>query len=580
MMKGHRLKVLAVSLATMLLAAGTALGLEGSRFQEAVRSQNGVVATPSVFASQSAADILKSGGNAVDAAVTAVFAVGVTQPHQCGIGGGGFLLYRSGSGESAVLDFQRRAPAAMTPTSLYTTPNGIDQFQAGHLVAGVPGVVAGMASALERYGTIGLADAIGPAEQLARDGFPVGVSFAEETFFQGEFFRELFPETAATYLKDGTDPYDPGDVLIQKDYAKTLHQIAAQGPAAFYNGTIARRIVEDMERSGAVPGDGGIMTLADLADYQPIWRDSIATTYRGYTVISAPPPADGLGVLETLNLLEGFDLAGMGPSSADELHVMAEAQKLSQADSDLLGDPAYVDVPTATLIDKSYAALRRGEIDLSQAKVYAPGSFATSTQAAASLSEPGTARTTAQTAHISVVDGDGNAVSVTCSLGFLFGSAVTVPKAGFLLSELPFGPVGDPVNGADSGKRPASTMSPSIVLDGDGDAILVTGAAGSAEIPRAVVSTVVNVIDFDLDLARAVDAERISCLNRRSRSCQVEGARLPAGVLADLASRGHTITDVGEYSSLGIAQATGVDPLTGDALGTADPRQEGTAAGG
>jgi gamma-glutamyltranspeptidase / glutathione hydrolase len=578
---GRALKLLIAVLATMLLAVGTALGVEGSRFQQAVRSANGVVAAPSALSAEAGASVLAHRGNAIDAAVTAVFAAGVTQPHQCGIGGGGFLLYRSAVGETAVLDFQRRAPAAMTPMTLYTTPDGIDQFQAGHLVAGVPGVVAGMAEALDRYGTIELADAIAPAEQLARDGFAVGESFAEETSFQGEFFREFFPETAATYLKDGTDAYQPGDVLVQKDHAKTLHQIAAQGPGAFYRGTIARRIVEDMESSGAIPGDDGIMTLADLADYRPIWRGPISTTYRGHTVISAPPPAEGVGVLQTLNLLEGFDVAGMGQSSADELHLMAEAQKLSQADTDeVLGDPAYINVPTATLIDKAYAAARRAQIDISTAKLYAPGVFATPLPTTVSSTGPPVARTSSQTAHISAVDSDGNAVSVTCSLGFPFGSAVTVPKAGFLLNEMPFGPVGDPVNGADGGKRPATTMSPTIVLDADDIPVLITGAAGSAEIPRAVVATVVNMIDFDLDIAHAVDAERISCTNLGSGRCQVEGARLAAGVLDDLAARGHPITNRGEYALLGIVQAAGIEPATGDALGTADPRRDGAAAGG
>jgi gamma-glutamyltranspeptidase / glutathione hydrolase len=563
-----RTLVISLGIAAAALRPDMAAATEGSRFTPVVQSRFGAVASESMPASRAGIEVLEKGGNAVDAAVTAAFALGVTLPQLCGLGARGFLLYRSARGAAGVIDFDATAPAAMTATTLGTTPDGIDQEDLGRLVVGVPGTVAGLATALEKLGTISLRQAIAPAEKLAREGFPVGAELAAHIAFAVDSLR-LFPNAAAIMLKSDGTPYAEGEILVQSDYARSLRLIAALGPRGFYRGPIARLIVQEMKGPGTgLPGDVGILTAEDLATYRPIWRAPLVSSYRGKTVLSAPPPADGVEAIEALNILERFDVGALGASSVAELHLMAEAQKMALVDAETyVADPAFTPVPTSQLTSKSYAEQRAALFDPASAQTYSPG-----------LGTNGNAQSIGgtSTTHVSVLDRWGNAVSLTFSLGLLFGSGVVPAHAGFFLNEIDFDLPGFPDEAA-GGKRPAVTHAPTIVTDGNGS-VLVVGVAGGGAIPQAVVSTIVNVFDFGMDPARAVDAERIRCFEDL---CLVEGARISPQTLDTLSGYGHDLVDVGEY---GDAPAVGVAEIVGLARdrmfsAAADPRGDQGALG-
>ena len=320
------------------------------------------MATVHPLAAGAAIEVLDAGGNAIDAAIAAVFAVGVVRPSMCGIGGGGFLVYRSANGTTATLDFREAAP------SRYSYSAG-EPFGTGHETAGVPGVVAGMAAARKRFGTMPLRRLIAPAQQLAREGFPVSPELSQDIATNATRLR-TFPAAAEIYLIEGEIPYPPGATLVHSDYAKNLRLIMREGPRAFYEGNIAELLIAEMKASGR-----STMRARDLAGYRAIWRRPLIGRYRGHRIIGMPPPTSGgVAVIEMLNILEGFDLETAGQSSADHLHYLAETQKIAWADrAAYLGDPDFVDVPTSWLTSKSYAATRRAEIERDQAKDYAPG---------------------------------------------------------------------------------------------------------------------------------------------------------------------------------------------------------------
>jgi gamma-glutamyltranspeptidase/glutathione hydrolase len=516
-------------------------GVPGRAFLPAVRSTGGVVASVAPDAAAAGIEILDKGGNAIDAAVAAVFAVGVARPEMCGIGGGGFLVYRSSRGETAALDFRETAPRALTAEKLRGP--GLSTGLIGHTVIGVPGTVAGMAAALGRYGRKSLAEVIAPAEKLAREGIRVSLGLADGYFYSlvpREPALRLFPAAGAIYLDaTGTKfpPYPISDKLVQSDYAASLRLIAAHGPDAFYRGRIAELIVADMEAARA-PGDEGLITLADLAAYRAVWREPVVGRYRGHEVIGMPPPSGGgIFTIEVLNLVEGDDLRSMGHSSADHLHLLAEAQKIAWADRNrYAADPDFVSVPTARLTSKEYARTRRAEISRTEAKCFG----------AAETEEP------SHTTHVSVVDREGNAVAVTCSLNEAFGSAVVAPGTGFPLNNH-MGDFTDPllepgtVNHVEPGKRPRSSMSPTIVVE-DGRAVLVAGGAGGTRIPMAVVLAVSNVVDFEMDVARAVDAARLD--EPVCNGMVLEESRVLPEVRTELENRGHELTLRGEYDGL------------------------------
>jgi gamma-glutamyltranspeptidase/glutathione hydrolase len=548
---------LVAGLAALCALAPPAQAKEGSRFHEAVRGPAGIVVTESPAASRVGRAVLERGGNAVDAAVATVFALSVARPQSCGLGGGGFLLHRDADGATRTLDFRETAPAAMRADQ-FVGPGLHTEFS-GHHTVGVPATVAGMDAALRRLGTTTLAQAIAPAEQLARDGFRVPTSMVGAMRENAARLRR-FPAAAAQYLNDG-EPYAAGDVLRQADLAASLRRIMRGGPAAFYRGTIARRIVRDMRAPRPETQDPGLMTLRDLAAYRPIWRLALRGTFRGRSIVTmGPPTSGGIALIEMLNLLEGHDLRGAGRSSAPAIHLIAEAEKLAFADrAAYVADPAFVRVPTAELTSKAYAERRRGELDPVQARSYVAGPVATESP-------------TGSTTHVSAIDAQGDAVAITCTIEQEFGSAIVAPGTGFLLNNemTDFGAPGT-ANEPAPGKRPRSSMTPAIVVQ-DGRPVLVTGGAGGVRIIMGVFHAVLDTTEFGMTLAQAADAERVD--NQGTRTLEVEDARIDPGVLADLQARGHTLRRLGEYGPRPRVQLAGYDLATRGTAGVSDSRSD------
>jgi gamma-glutamyltranspeptidase/glutathione hydrolase len=433
-----------------------------------------------------------------------------------------------------------------------------------------------MQAALESYGTISLADAIAPAEQLAREGFEVPESLSEEMGNHGSRLR-LFPETREQFLVSGEEPYPPGSILVQPELAETLDLIAREGPDAFYKGEIADRIVEDMQNAGDLEGDEGLMTGEDLAGYRAVWREPLIGDYRGREILAMPPPTSGgIAVIEMLNILEDFDLTAEGQSSAESLHLLAEAQKLAFADRDeRVADPDFEDVPTEELTDEAYAESRGAEINPEKAGSYGPGDLGEAEASSGSGEDTG-----GSTTHLSVIDDAGSAVALTCTIEQTFGSAVVAPGTGILLNNelTDFGAPGS-ANEPEGGKRPRSSISPTVVVE-DGIPVLVVGAAGGAQIIMGSLLAVVNTVDYGLDPAQAIDAERID--EPSGTKMTIEQGRVTPQAQAGLAVRGHEIKSgkerQGEYAKLPRVQAAGVDPETGERLAATDPRSNEPAA--
>lgn len=565
-LEGAKALLPAVLAGTFLLPV-SASATEGSRFREAVSSNGGTVASVSEQAGRVGVRILDRGGNAIDAAVATTFAVGVTRPDLCGIGGGGFLAYRGADGTVATLDFREQAPAKITPDAYQGA--GIYRSFTGHKTVGAPGTVAGMAKAARRFGTMPLAQLIRPARRLAARGVVVTEDLSTSIAANSERLR-LFPASARIYLVEGTAPYPPGSELVQKGYARSLRRIERRGPRAFYRGHIAQLIVRDMkENAGAYPGDDGLMRRGDLRRYRAKWRKPLQTTYRGHRVLAVgPPTSGGLLAIEMFNILRNFDVPSFEPFGADRLHYTAEAQKIAWADRDAyVADPDHADVPTRLLASPEYAAERATEIERDQAKDYEPADRP-GPAPAPGYDEPGAHHTT----HVSVVDGDGNAVSVTCTVEFLFGSAVVAPRAGFILNNqlTDFSAPGT-ANEPEPGKRPRSSTT-QLIISRQGSPVAVLGGAGGPRIPMGVIMTGQNVMDFGLDLAHAIDAERLN--EPACCSMSLEDVRVSPQTQVELENRGHQIVREGEYGSTPIVQAAGVDAKTGKQEAVSDPRGE------
>jgi gamma-glutamyltranspeptidase / glutathione hydrolase len=548
-----------------MLATAPGVGArEGSRFHPSVTGRLGVIATESPAAARIGRAVLESGGNAIDAAAATVFALGVARPQSCGIGGGGFLVYRSRTGRVRALDFRETAPAAITPDQ-FTGP-GLHRTFTGHTTVGVPGTVAGMDAALARYGRLTLAQAIAPAERLARQGVRVPTSLVGALRANVERLK-LFPTTAAQFLPAG-EPYSVGATLVQPELAASLRRIMRGGRDAFYRGTIAQRIVRDMAAPRPDTGDAGLLALADFAAYRARWRAPLAGSYRGRLVFAMPPPTSGgVAVLEMLNILEGFDLAGAGQSSATATHLIAEAEKIAFADRGAyVADPDFVPQPTLALTSKAYAAGRRPEIGPTAA-TYSPGAVPADTPLTGRDANP-----RASTTHTSVIDARNNAVAVTCTIEQELGSAVVAPGTGFLLNnELTDFSAPGTANEPGPGKRPRSSMSPTIVV-ARGRPVLVAGGAGGARIIMGVLTAVVDVVDYGADIAHAVDAERVD--NLGTGRLMVEDARFDPAVLADLESRGHVLVREGEYGVRPRVQLAGVDPTSRLRAAVSDSRSD------
>ena len=468
---------------------------------------NGMVSSQNAHASEVGAQVLADGGNAVDAAVAVGFALAVTLPRAGNLGGGGFMLvHDAAADETVAIDYREAAPRRANRDMFLDEDGNVDPERArfSHLSAGVPGTVAGLWRAHRDYGKLPWKRVVEPAIRLARDGFEVTYDLAGLLASRKERLCRL--EAACRYFyKPGGEPYQPGERLMQPDLADTLQLIAEEGPDAFYKGAIADKIVAEMERGG------GFVDAESLAAYEPVVRDPARGTYRGYEVLTMPPPSSGgIHVVQMLNILENFPVAEFGSGSADAIHVLAETARLAYADrSKHLGDPDYYDVPADWLMSKPYARQLAATIDMKRAR---PSSEV----------GPGVppAYESPDTTHFSVMDRDGNVVSNTTTLNFSFGSGIAVAGAGFLLNNemddfsakagVPnaFGLLGGEANEIERGKRPLSSMTPLIVLD-DGDVWFATGSPGGSRIITTVLQMVVNVIDHGMNIAEAEAAPRM-----------------------------------------------------------------------
>ncbi|MDN8543590.1 gamma-glutamyltransferase [Erwinia sp. BC051422] len=480
-------------------------GVDADTFHP-VKEQHGMVASVDALATQAGVDVLKRGGNAVDAAIAVGYALAVTHPQAGNLGGGGFMLIRTASGHATAIDFREMAPIKASRDMFLDAQGNADGKKSltSHLASGVPGTVAGFALANKEYGTLPLAQLIAPAIRLAEKGIVVNEALADDLKVYGKEVLITHPNSKAVFYKADGQPYARGEKLVQHNLARSLRLIATQGPDAFYKGEIASEIAAEMA------ANGGLIGKADLANYKAIERKPISGTYRGYEVFSMPPPSSGgIHIVEILNILENFDLAKMGFGSADAMQVMAEAEKHAYADrSEYLGDPDFVKVPWQALTSKAYAKSLAQQIDVNKAlpsTEIKPGKLAP--------------YESNQTTHFSVVDKQGNAVAVTYTLNTYFGSGIVAGKSGILLnnemddfSAKPgtpniYGLVGGEANAVQPYKRPLSSMSPTIVAK-DGKTWLVTGSPGGSRIITTVLQMVVNSIDFGMNVAEATNAPR------------------------------------------------------------------------
>jgi gamma-glutamyltranspeptidase / glutathione hydrolase len=545
--------------------------------REPVRARRGMVASTSRVASEVGVDVLKRGGNAVDAAVAVALALAVTYPSAGNLGGGGFMMIRLRDGRATAIDYREMAPAG-AHRNVYLDAQGNllrgeGSSTLGYRASGVPGTVAGMELALKKYGSgrFNWSQLVEPARRLAAEGFAVPYSLARS--LRGNS-RELglYPDTKRIYLKGGRF-LEEGEVWRQPELAATFARLQRFGPREFYEGRTARLIAEDMRRNK------GLITLEDLKNYVAKERVPLRTTYRGHEVVSMPPPSSGGAVLiEMLNILEGFDLRRLGWSSSERYHLTAESMRRAFADrAEYMGDADFVSVPVAGLIDKSYAErLRRG---IRQDRA--------STSEEVRAGRPAGAESE-ETTHFTVVDAAGNCVSNTYTLNDGYGSKVTISGTGILMNNemddfaakpgTPnlYGLIQGERNAVAPRKRPLSAMTPTFVLRKDGTLWFAVGSPGGPTIINTVLQVITNVVDFDMNIQQAIDAPRI-----HHQWLPDEIVYEPLGMSADtsraLESRGHRLTARPRY--MGDAQGIMIEEETGVRLGASDPRQAGEPVG-
>jgi gamma-glutamyltranspeptidase / glutathione hydrolase len=545
----------------------------------AVEARHGLVTSASELGSQAGVEILRNGGNAVDAAVATGLALEVVFPIAGNLGGGGFMLIHLANGRNVAIDYRETAPAS-AERDMYLGPDGKlvqGLSTSGWRASGVPGTVAGFAEAFEKYGShrVTWADICEPARRLAADGFIVSNSISENfRFFESILGR--FSESKRIYLNEGAS-HEAGKRWVQEDLGKTFARLQKYGPREFYEGETAHRI------AGAMAVNGGNITLADLKNYRPVDREPLVGTYRGYGIVTMPPPSSGgVALLQMLGMLEEYDIALLGQNTTAKYHLFAEVMKRAFRDrSEYLGDPDFVRVPVKQLLDPSYIRSRMADFNPNKATP-------------ADAVRPGLGRYVAvarhesgETTHFSVVDSAGNAVSNTYTLNGAFGSGVTIPGTGMLMNNqmddftsaigIPnmFGLIQGEANAISPGKRPLSSMTPTFVLK-DGGIVLITGSPGGPAIINTVLQVITNVIDFRMAVQEAVDASRI---NEQWMPdvirCEYHGL-LPetaAGLRAD----GHIIEEVGHQ---GDAETIAIDPRNHLFYGASDPRNNDAKAVG
>jgi gamma-glutamyltranspeptidase / glutathione hydrolase len=538
------------------------------------RSQKGMVVSAHPLASEAGLEMLQTGGNAVDAAVATALAISVVEPFSAGIGGGGFaLLYPADTGAMQALDFRERAPLdADREMYLDEAGNPISRASLdGHRAVGVPGTVAGLAELHRQYGALPWRQVVEPAIRLAKEGFPVGQQFVDAAAQRQEMLLEN-PAAREAFTRDG-QLYQVGDRLIQSDLAQTLEQIAIDAQR-FYTGNIAEAIADDMA------ANGGLIDREDLATYQPIWREPLCGDFRRWKVCSMPPPSSGgVHLLQILNLIGDTDLASLGWHHPDGLHLLIESMKIAYADrSEYLGDPDFVEVPVRQLVSSEYAQQRRGEITLERAR-------------SASEVKPMDAETwqrlreSSDTSHLTVIDENHNAVSLTFTVNGGFGAGVVAQGTGILLNNemddfaiapgVPnlFGLVGGEANAIAPRKTPLSSMTPTIVTE-NGQLRLALGSPGGSTIITTVLQILLNVLVYEMDVNTAVSAPRIH-QQWMPESVFVEPWGLDPLTLEELRRRGHDVTLRDPWGN-----ASAIEVMSDGTLeGAVDPRGEGAARG-
>ena len=580
------------SLILLLMAAVAVLGEPNAKAStEPVHAQHGIVVSVHELASQAGVEMMQAGGNAVDAAVATGFALAVVHPAAGNLGGGGFMLIRMAGGNTHFLDYREKAPAAAKPDMYLDAEGNVIEraSEIGYKSIGVPGSVAGMVYAEQKYGKLTLKQVMGPAIRLAHQGY--ALTWGEARDFQRDKYLSEFPESRRIFQRDG-NYYQPAEIFRQPDLARTLERIAAK-PDDFYHGEMARELAAAMQKGG------GLITADDLAHYEVKEREPVHGTYRGYEIISAPPPSSGGAVLiESLNILEGFDLAKMGNRSSQSIHYTTEAFRRAFFDrAEFLGDPDFAKIPVAQLIDKKYAGAWRNSIDAEHAtpskELRRPAIFSELEQYAAAHPQAQAIPESPHTTHYSVVDAEGNAVAVTTTINDWFGSRVTAEGLGFLLNDemddfsaKPGVPNSDGLiqgeaNAIGPGKRPLSSMTPTIVVH-EGKAFLVLGSPGSSKIITTVANVLMGVIDYGMNIQEAVDAPRFhtqwlpDALNvERGFSPDTVQALLKMGYHVEFGL--HDGGNVFPYWS--DAECIAISPKTGERLGASDYRNNGKPVG-
>jgi gamma-glutamyltranspeptidase/glutathione hydrolase len=580
------------SLILLLMAAVT---ISGAPFvaasTEPVHAWHGIVVSVHELASRAGVEIMQAGGNAIDAAVATGFALAVVHPPAGNLGGGGFMLVRMADGKLHFLDYREKAPeAAKADMYLDAQGNVIEgATEYGYKAIGVPGSVAGMVYAEQKYGKLTLQQVMAPAIRLAREGYRLSWDQARD--FEDDKYLGRFAESRRIFQRDG-NYYQPGEIFRQPDLARTLERIAAK-PDDFYHGALARELAAALQKGG------GLITADDLSRYEVKEREPVRGTYRGYEIISAPPPSSGGTVLiESLNILEGYDLGKLGDRSAQSIHFTTEAFRRAFFDrAEFMGDPDFSKIPVAQLIDKKYAAAWRESIDADHAsasnQLKRPAIFSELEQYAAAHPQPLVNHESPHTTHYSVVDAEGNAVAVTTTINDWFGSRVTADGLGFLLNDemddfsaKPGVPNSDELiqgaaNAIGPGKRPLSSMTPTIVVR-DGKTFLVLGSPGSSKIITTVANVLVGVVDYGMNIQEAVNAPRFH--NQWLPDVvNVERWFSPDTVHA-LEKMGYHVqfglrqgSDAGSYWS--DAECIAIDAKTGERLGASDYRYNGKAVG-
>ena len=556
------------------IVAPNALGAS----RDPVRAKHGIVASTNEVASRIGVDVMRRGGNAIDAAIAVAFALAVTHPAAGNLGGGGFMIIRLKNGKTTAIDYREMAPAAATRNIYLNKDGNLIRGEGGSLVgyraAGVPGTVRGMELAHKKYGSgkLSWAQLIEPARRLAAEGFIITYSLARSLRGSDDYLSQ-YPETKRIYLNNGNF-YDEGNLFRQPELAATFSRLQSGGPNEFYQGETARLIAADMKRNN------GLMTLEDLRGYLAKEREPVRGSYRGYEIISMPPPSSGGAVLiEMLNILEGYQLNKMDSASSERYHFMAEAMRRAFADrAEFMGDADFVSVPVVGLIDKSYASKLRATIDADRA----------STSAEVRAGQPA-GYESEDTTHFTVVDAEGNTVANTYTLNNSYGSAATVKGTGILLNDemddfaakpgTPnmYGLIQGERNAVAPRKRPLSAMTPTLVLRKNGSLWFTVGSPGGPTIINTVLCVITNVIDHGMDIQQAIDAPRI-----HHQWLPDQLVFEPYGLSGDtqraLASRGHVLVDKPRY--LGDAEGIMIEERTLIRLGATDPRRsDGLAVG-